>query len=297
MPPKKRKANFDIEELERGYEEKKQWFSKLESIVEGCCLSDAAEFLSTDNILLLSGLKFGFRFIENLMSILSVVPEEAGPWRIDIVDALLSALQSPQFRFIENLMSILSVVPEEAGPWRIDIVDALLSALQSPQELNPEQKKISLFISKSFFKNGFPGHKQCYSEVFSRALQYSSTQQLQANQTNITSLLPFAGCVCPPTKTCLLCHQELQKNNKPCVVTYYLVNGPLPVLKVELRCRSCGLNYGITKYGNGVQGYKFYDSTGIVEASDAVYVERLVLSLFAALRQVLLYIIHREYRL
>ena len=257
MPPKKRKVNFDIEELERGYEETKQWFSKLESSVEGCCLSDAAEFLSTDNILLLSGLKFGFRFIE-------------------------------------NLMSILSVVPEEAGPWRIDIVNSLLNALQSPQELNPEQKEISMFMSKSFYKNGFPGHKPCYSEVFSRVLQYSSTQQLQANQTNINSLLPFAGCVSPPTKTCLLCHQELQKNNKPCIVTYYLVNGPLPVLKVELRCRSCGLNYGITKYGNGVEGYKFYDSPGIVEASDAVYVERLVLSLFAALRQVLLYIIHRE---
>lgn len=250
MVPTKRKVNFDIEELGRGYEETQRWFSKLENSVEDHCLSDAAEFLSANDILLLSGLKFGFRFVE-------------------------------------NLMCILSVVPEEAGPWRSDIILTLLNALQSPQELDPEKKKISMFLSTNICKSGFPGYKPCYSEVFSRVLKYSSSQQAQVNQSDspaISLLHPFAGCICPPTKTCFLCHNELQKSNKPCIVTYYLVNGPLPVLKVELRCRACGLNYGITKYGNSVEGYKFYDSPGIVEASDVVYVDRLVISLFASLR-------------
>ena len=84
MPPKKRKVNFDIEELGRGYEQIQQWFSKLKSSLDDCCLSDAADILSPDNILSLSGLKFGFRFVENLMSILSVVPEEAGPDQVPV---------------------------------------------------------------------------------------------------------------------------------------------------------------------------------------------------------------------
>ena len=245
MPPKKRKVNFDIEELGRGYEQIQQWFSKLKSSLDDCCLSDAADILSPDNILSLSGLKFGFRFVE-------------------------------------NLMSILSVVPEEAGPWRSEIILVLLNTLQSPNELSPEQKDVALFISQSIYKNGFAGHRQCYSEVFSHVLNFSN--HLQSNQSSIASLLPFAGCIGPPTKTCLLCHQELQKNNKPCIITHYLVNGPLPFLKVELRCRTCRLSYGITKYGNNEDGYKFYDSSGTVEASNVVYVDRLVMSLFASLR-------------
>lgn len=247
MPPKKRKLNFDFEELGRGYEETIGWFAKIESSLEDCCLSDAAEFLTPDKILLLAGLKFGFRYLE-------------------------------------NLMSTLSVVPEEAGPWRSDVILTLLTTLQSPQELSPEQKNLAVFISKSIFKDGFPGHQQCHSEIFSRVLKSSSTQLSKANQINIASLLPFAGCICPPTKTCLLCQQDLQKNNKPCIVTNYLVNGPLPFLKVELRCRTCGLSYGITKYGNNEEGYKFYESSGIAEASDVAYVDRLVISLFASLR-------------
>ena len=125
MPPKKRKLNFDFEELSRRYEETIGWFAKIESSLEDCCLSDAAEFLTPDKILLLAGLKFGFRYLE-------------------------------------NLMSTLSVVPEEAGPWRSDVILTLLTTLQSPQEFSSEQKNLAVFISKSIFKDGFPGHQQCH---------------------------------------------------------------------------------------------------------------------------------------
>ena len=189
MPPKKRKVNFDIEKVGREYEQIQQWFSKLKSSLDECCLSDAVDILSPDNILSLSGLKFGFRYVD-------------------------------------NLMSILSVVPEEAGPWRSEVILLLLNTLQSPNELSAEQKDVAILLSQSIYKNGFPGYQQCYSEVFAHVL--NSSRHLQSNQSNIASLLPFAGCICPPTKTCLICHEELQKNNKPCIITYYLVNGPLP---------------------------------------------------------------------
>ena len=68
------------------------------------------------------------------------------------------------------------------------------------------------------------------------------------------------------------------------MVTYFLTSGTLPFLKVELRCLSCGVNCGIVKYGNNTDGYKHYDSPGVIEASDVVYIDRLVMAMFTSLR-------------
>ena len=75
----------------------------------------------------------------------------------------------------------------------------------------------------------------------------------------------FTGCISPPTKSCFVCHGRLTKHNQLSLVTYYLPNGPLPFLKVELHCRICDLNYEITKYGNGKEGYVYYRDLGVIE--------------------------------
>ena len=70
------------------------------------------------------------------------------------------------------------------------------------------------------------------------------------------------------------------------MATYFTVSGAIPVKKVELRCRSCNMNYGITKYGSSESGYEYYPSLGTAEASDVAYIVRLLMNLFASLRSV-----------
>ena len=47
----------------------------------------------------------------------------------------------------------------------------------------------------------------------------------------------------PPVTTCLSCQAPLQSHHAPSVVTCYTLGGPLPAVKITLRCRDCGINY------------------------------------------------------
>jgi len=152
-------------------------------------------------------------------------------------------------------------------------------------------------LHNSKFKSALTGQalESYYTHIFSQLVIRNETY-CSANFTEAPDQPPFtgaaalpweeqifAGCIAPATKVCFVCGGNLQKNNKPSCVTYYLASGPLPFLKVELRCRVCKLNYGISKFGNTTGGLKYYDRAGIVEASD-VYIDRLVMDMFASLR-------------
>lgn len=47
----------------------------------------------------------------------------------------------------------------------------------------------------------------------------------------------------PPTNFCLRCGSLLSTHNKPTTVICYTQNGPLPAMKIILRCDKCGTNY------------------------------------------------------
>jgi len=96
----------------------------------------------------------------------------------------------------------------------------------------------------------------------------------------------FAGCIAPPTASCVRCNGELTKHNSPTLVSFYRINSPLPFLKVELCCCTCGINYGISKFANAKEGYKYYICLGIVEASDMAYMDRLFMTMFKSLKYV-----------
>ena len=88
------------------------------------------------------------------------------------------------------------------------------------------------------------------------------------NVLNNENVNAFAGCLAPPKSYCVQCGSVLQKSNKLTSITLYTISGPLPLKKVELRCRHCKMNYGITKYGNPDAGYQYYDCVGpVAEAS------------------------------
>ena len=197
---------------------------------------------------------------------------------------------------MENVLSVISVIPEESGPWRQEIACSLLTFLTGTEKLTTEKENILKIMLDSSIDHFF-GQERNYNELFTRVIAGNSVKaetecrdvataaKRSHYATGTTArFLPFAGCITPPTKVCFFCNSDLQKHNKPSRVTYYLASGPLPFLKVELRCRTCNVNYGIVKYGNNSDGYQYYSSLGVVEASDAVYIDRLVMAMYTSLR-------------
>ena len=169
--------------------------------------------------------------------------------------------------FANDIVSICTVVPVTCGPWRAEIAKELLGLL------TPSQSEVIDTALSACLKRALVDPRTNYESVFSRVLD--------AGKTGIS---PFAGCLAPPTAVCYNCQGVLQKNNRPVMVTYFTVSGAIPVKKVELRCRNCNINYGITKFGNKEKGYEYYPSLGPAEASDVAYIDRLVMSHFASLR-------------
>lgn len=50
----------------------------------------------------------------------------------------------------------------------------------------------------------------------------------------------------PPTETCFNCASPLQSHNPPSLVLCFGLQGPLPALKITLRCSHCCVNYRYT---------------------------------------------------
>jgi len=184
------------------------------------------------------------------------------------------------FNFVYNVVSAINVVPAESGPWRLDITKSLVAAISGNILTVDEGYVVEKLLQTSvncFSKPCVDGTS--YHEIFTKIMKRKRNSTDQPHQKSL-----FAGCIAPPVKYCLVCQEELKKHNNPTHITYYLPEGPLPILKVELRCRTCQYNYGITKYGNKTVGYRFYKDQVIVEASDVVYIDRLLMTIFTNLR-------------
>ena len=86
----------------------------------------------------------------------------------------------------------------------------------------------------------------------------------------------------PPSTTCLECKSLLVTNHAPIDVVCYTMDGPLPALKITLRCRGCQLNYRYDQYGNSTRGYRFYtEPRQFITASRVTYVERRCCTIWA----------------
>ena len=179
--------------------------------------------------------------------------------------------------YIEDLRLIFSVVPVECGPWRKEIIIDLLQRVRKHQLNASELKAVDAYLQAD--ENG--------SHSFSNDLptQHRYIQPQVVLEKMVLDADVYGGCICPPTSVCYECGNALSKNNKPSRVTLYTLNGPLPMKKIELRCRHCNIYYGIVKFGNKTDGYHFYATLrSIAEASDVSYIERTVMSFFTSLR-------------
>ena len=173
---------------------------------------------------------------------------------------------------VEEMLQIMRVVPSECGPWRERLAFQLLQLIHpTPTPLADALKTLLQYHSTSLPQQQRQ-QQALYSDTLDRILQSDASQP------------PFAGCLAPPTSHCLECGNSLQSNNEPCYITMYTMSGPIPLKKVELRCRQCNLFYGITKYGSRDSGYSFYSAVGVAEASDTCYIDRLVMNHFSSLK-------------
>ena len=98
----------------------------------------------------------------------------------------------------------------------------------------------------------------------------------------------------PPVGNCVNCLSNkgkgyaLKQNNKMVKIKYISTKGVLMKQKLCLRCTKCGLNYNYSKYGNGDQGYRFYDEQrSAVEANDCTFVNRTIYQFQWSLRYVI----------
>ena len=172
------------------------------------------------------------------------------------------------YRLIHDMIQVSKVVPMECGPWRRPLCMELLQLIRTLP--SSAEEVMSAILACNVSNTG--GQTAPYYDVLKKVLKKEQN-------------VPFAGCLAPPTSICLQCHCSLQKLNNPSLVTLYTAVGPIPLKKVDLRCRSCKITYGITKYGCMELGYKYYDKVGpAAEASVWCYVDRVVMSQFTSLR-------------
>lgn len=98
--------------------------------------------------------------------------------------------------------------------------------------------------------------------------------------------LPMLAFLGPPVTNCLSCNSPLQENHRPTSVVCYTLDGPIPALKITLRCRACQINYRYSQYGSKDDGYTYYRDhvRPFVEASQVCYIERRCCELWNAAR-------------
>ena len=54
---------------------------------------------------------------------------------------------------------------------------------------------------------------------------------------------PHTLFLAPPVTACIRCASKLSAHKKPTAVICYTCTGPMPAVKITLRCDKCGTNY------------------------------------------------------
>ena len=93
----------------------------------------------------------------------------------------------------------------------------------------------------------------------------------------------------PPQDTCSICSTHLATHNAPTTIICYTESGPIPGLKITLRCPNCGINYRYDQYGNeNMGGYRYYHGyLPYIQASQLCYVSRKCYNEWCAYRYVI----------
>ena len=175
MPSKKRKLNFDLDD----YEAKQGGILQICKMLDNFSIQEAEGFLDPEKILGLAVIKLGLGFVM-------------------------------------NVLSVISVIPEESGPWRQEIACSLLTLLTGTEKLTTEKENILKIMLDSSIDHFF-GLESNYNELFTKVIAGNLNADTECDVSTAAKgshyatsaaarFLPFAGCITPPTKVCFFCN-------------------------------------------------------------------------------------------
>ena len=166
-----------------------------------------------------------------------------------------------------------------------------------PKSYNKYRNTVVFEIMNSFSRTDTPGHFKEENltdllEVLDHHSQFNITNETANNV--LTRLTEERGEVftmflLPPVSACIntSCrisgnNDSLTPNHSPVDVSVFDFDGPIPVSKINLKCRSCCTIYGYNKYGKKkTDGERFYDTEReLVEVTDVVYVTTRMYSMY-----------------
>lgn len=81
-------------------------------------------------------------------------------------------------------------------------------------------------------------------QVFSENITYLQTPKSELLwKVTFATQEPHTAFLGPPTTLCLECSGNLSVHNDPSSVVLFGLHGPIPALKITLRCDTCMINY------------------------------------------------------
>ena len=193
-----------------------------------------------------------------IVTISSLSLEELKKARLPENIVLATLLLKYDYNLLESIRTSLVEVPEQFSSWRKQLV---------------KERVIEVCPSAS------------YRHELDAIIETVGTCCPEFIKFATKAFAPKRKFLAPPSFVCHECSGVLTANNPPSNICYYGLEGAIPGLKVDLRCRRCKINYGYTTYGNTEDGYRYYKFVREnVEASDVVYIDRHVAEYFYALR-------------
>lgn len=131
------------------------------------------------------------------------------------------------------LIQLLEHVPAEIRSFRFQYIADILSITLKRTITATRVKEL---VSES---NQFKGRLECVD------IGKPSIQLLW--KATFTLAKPCTQFLAPPVSDCIMCGSSLTTHNKPVTTICYTIAGPIPAMKVSLRCDTCRVNYGYGK--------------------------------------------------
>lgn len=131
------------------------------------------------------------------------------------------------------LIQLLQYVPTELCSYRLQYIADILSVAL---KITITPKRVKELIDGA---NRLEGALQCV-DIGKPSMQLLWKASFAVGK-------PFTKFLAPPVTDCILCGSSLTTHNKPVTTICYTAAGPMPAVKVALRCDTCRVNY---RYGN-----------------------------------------------
>lgn len=185
----------------------------------------------------------------------------------------LQDLSSFEFSKSDDLIAILCV---KFGWKTVFVLGRLLTRLPQVIRANIEQRILAGSYFPEIEKMVTLDELHAVNDVLSKCqefIDFSYEKSVVAISEN--AKIPLHRILFPPTTVCMTCGWNLQIQSQPANVTIFEKDKPLPGIKFTLKCRNCNCHYGYSMYGNGDEGYRFYETRRpYIESSNVTLVSR-----------------------